>query len=125
MEKIPVHNPSAMPMYVHGVMIPAGETRHFDKADVPQLYWPQDVAPEVPDESQFDIVAEIAELSVPKIIAALPGLSDADLERLGDIEQAKGDNARKTALSAIAEELLNRANKAQDLNIDLVPADEE
>lgn len=114
MEKIPVHNPNAMAMYVHGTMIPPGETRHFGKVDLPPQYWPQAEEEAPQDAGQTDAVAALCDLSVAKLVAALPGLTDADLERLGDIEQAKGDNARKTALSAIAEELLKRGAAAQD-----------
>ena len=107
-EKIPVHNNTAMPMYVGAAMIPPGETRHFDVDHVPPELRPVKAAPIV--EPPPDDLAVLLESNVKDIVALLPAASDADLERLGDLEQAKGDAARKTLLAAIAEENLRRAD---------------
>lgn len=105
--KIPVTNTTAMPMYVAGQMIPPGETRHFDADQVPPLLRP--AAPEPEAEKPIDAMEELIGHSVKDITALLPSLADEQLERLGDIEQAKGDAARKTLLSAIAEQILTNA----------------
>ncbi|MBI5920269.1 MAG: hypothetical protein HY847_01320 [Betaproteobacteria bacterium] len=108
-EKVPVTNNTKMAIYVAGTMIPPGETRHFDSNQVPAEFRPApQVEPE--DETQFDPLAELIAHNVKEITAALPGLSDEDLERLGDMEQAKGENARKSLLNAIAEAQLTRAD---------------
>ena len=107
-EKVPVTNNTKMAIYVAGAMIPPGETRHFDFNQVPPEFRPApQVEPE--DETQFDPLAELIAHNVKDITAALPELSDEDLERLGDLEQAKGETARKSLLSAIAEAQLTRA----------------
>jgi hypothetical protein len=90
-------------------MIPPGETRHFDADLVPLHLRPAPVEPEV-DETRYDPLAELIEGTVKEVAAALADLSDEDLSRLGDLEQAKGDAARKGVLSAIAEEILKRAD---------------
>ncbi len=106
--KIPVNNDTAMPIYVAGQMIPPGETRHFDPDQVPPHLRPK--APEPEPEAPSDSLAELLDHSVKDIVAQIPALSDADLERLGDLEQAKGGEARKTLLGAIAEAQLDRAD---------------
>lgn len=105
--KIPVHNPGAMAIYVAGLMIPPGETRHFDADLVPLHLRPAPAEPE--PETPVDALADLVGGTVKEVSAAVPGLSDEDLARLGDLEQAKGDSARKGVLSAIAEETLKRA----------------
>ena len=67
-------------------------------------------APAEPEpETPVDALADLVGGTVKEVSAAVPGLSDEDLARLGDLEQAKGDSARKGVLSAIAEETLKRA----------------
>lgn len=107
-KKVSVTNSNAMPIYVGAQMIPAGETRHFDEDQVPENLRP---VPEeaAPIAAPLDGMQALSEGKVSDITAALPSLSDADLERLGEIEQTKGDAARKTLLSAIAEETIKRA----------------
>lgn len=108
MDKVAVTNINAMPIYVGGQMIPAGETRHFDEDQVPENLRPPKEEAE-PEAAPMDPMQALAEGKVSDITAALPALNDADLEHLGEIEQAKGDAARKTLLSAIAEETIKRA----------------
>lgn len=107
-EKIPVANNTAMPMYVAGCMIPPGETRHFDADQVPPEFRPVAAAATPAAAPAGDPVAELSRGTVAAITAALPGLSLADLELLGDLEHAKGEKARKGVLSAVAEETLKR-----------------
>lgn len=107
-KKVAVTNTNAMPIYVGAQMIPAGETRHFDVDQVPEHLRP---APEEaePVAEPIDPMQALSEGKVSDITAALPALSDADLEHLGELEQTKGDAARKTLLAAIADETIKRA----------------
>ena len=105
MERIPVENKTAMPIYVAGCMIPAGETRHFSKDQVPQQFWPAAVAPVAPP--QEDRIAALLEHNVGTVVAALPALSKEEIERLGELEQT--GQARKGVLSVVAEVLLKSA----------------
>lgn len=106
--KIPVTNNGAMAMYVAGLMIPPGETRHFNPDQVPDHLRPAAAEPE--PETPGDPLADLIKGTVKEIAAAIPGLSDEDLSRLGDLEQGEGGAARKGVLSAIAEEILKRAD---------------
>jgi len=111
MEKIPVHNNGAMPIYVAGQMIPAGETRHFDADMVPPEFRPAPAEAAEQPEPEDPLLKLFGEkLSV--LLPILKDLSDAELDRLGELEQAKGEGARKTLLAAIAEETLRRADAA-------------
>lgn len=107
--KIPVHNPTAMPIYVGAAMIPPGETRHFDEQDVPLHLRPAPVEA-APVAAPADPLAELLKGNVASVVAALADLPLADLERLGELERA--GQARKGVLSAVAEELLVRAEAA-------------
>lgn len=110
-EKIPVHNSGAMPIYVAGQMIPPGETRHFDADMVPPEFRPAPAA-EAEQTEPEDTLAKLSGEKLSVLMPILKDLADAELERLGELEQAKGDEARKTLLSAIAEETLRRADAA-------------
>lgn len=107
--KIPVSNNTAMPIYVGAAMIPPGETRHFDEQDVPHHLRPAPVEA-APVAAPADPLAELLKGNVAAVVAALADLPDADVERLGELEQA--GQARKGVLSAVAEELLVRAEAA-------------
>jgi hypothetical protein len=106
--KIPVHNPSAMPIYVHAAMILPGETRHFDEQDVPSHMRPktEDAAAAV-IEPPPDLIAQLIKLSIKDITEAFDVLSEEDLARLDELENA--DTPRKGLVAAIAEEKLRRA----------------
>lgn len=108
---IPVTNNTAMPIYVGAEMVPAGETRLFHEWLVPEHLKP---APEAPAEAAAedappDVVAELSEKPAKDVIAGIEALTDEQLERLGDLEQARGDKVRTTVLAAIAEANLKRA----------------
>lgn len=137
MEKqIPIHNDSPNPIYVGTAMVAPGDTRVFAESDVPPHQRPEveqvnDInvvespAPVVVASSDVAITGEgdkaevdndaalhaLLEGSVASISKQLGDLSDADLERLGDLEQL--GQARVTLLSAIAEAQLTRANPAE------------
>lgn len=108
MEKVPVTNNSKMPIYVGSEMIPPGETRHFDVADVPAHLRPAAAEPEA-EAVVVDPVEELSGKSAKDIIAAIPGLSDPQLEQLNTLEQAR-ETPRSTVLKAISEASLTRAD---------------
>ncbi len=117
--KIPVTNTTAMPIYVGATMIPPGEIRHFDESDVPHHLRPAPVAPQAPEPAPDPLQVLVNEKTADEAIAALPGLSIEDLERLGELEQARvlkdKPAPRKSVLSAISDTLLERA-AAEDGN---------
>ena len=103
--KYPVTNTTAMPIYVGLLMIPPGETRHFDLDQLPPEHRP---APDVPEpEAPKDRLAEIAKMNAGSVVAILADLDAEDLARLQSLEAA--GKARITVLEAIAAEGLKRA----------------
>lgn len=105
--KIPVTNNGTTYLAVGSTLIPPGETRHFEEQDVP--HYLRTAAEEAKqEEAPVDPLAELLKGNVASVSAALAELSDADIERLGELEQTCA-NPRKTLLSAIAEALLTRA----------------
>jgi len=104
--KIPVTNNTAMSIYVGSAMIPAGETRHFEEHEVPHHLRPKAEAAAV-EQPVEDPLGEMLKGNVGSVVALLPGMTDADIEKLGELEQA--GLARKGVLSAIAEIQLSRA----------------
>lgn len=109
-EKIPVENKTAMPMYVGGLMIPPGETRHFDAHQVPAHLLP--TAPKVIEEPAPDPLLAILLGAVAAVMIGLPTLTDEELDRLAALE-TEGKN-RKGVLGGIAAEKLVRAKKAAE-----------
>lgn len=106
-EKIPVANNTKMPVYVAGMMIPPGETRHFDPDQVPAELRPAPAVDEV-QAAPADPMADLVKHKVADIVAVLPSLSDADLARLLDLDAADG-SPRKGVAEAVAAEQLKRA----------------
>lgn len=102
--KTPYFNNTDKFVHIGPVTIPPFGTRDVDATHVPGYKPAGADTPEVADE-----LAELLKQSVGKVAEALPSLSLADLDRLGEMEQT-GKN-RTTLLSAIAEETLNRAGK--------------
>lgn len=109
MEKIAIENKTRMPMYVAGLMIPAGETRHFNADQVPAEYLP--AREEAPAPEPEDPIEALSRESVKTIVEKFPELTDAELDRLGELEQLKGDAARSTLLGGITSELFHRADQ--------------
>lgn len=109
MDKIAIENKTQMPMYVAGQMIPPGEFRHFNKDQVPAEHLPAEE--EAPEPEPEDSIMLLSKMSVKVIMDKFTELSDADLERLGELEQAKGDDARTTLLGGISSEMLHRAEQ--------------
>lgn len=108
MNRIPVHNNTAMPMYVGSEMVPPGETRHFEESQVPLHLRPAKAEP-VAEVIVEDPIQALSEKPAKDIIAAIPGLGVEQLEKLGDIEQLR-EKPRSTVLAAISEALLTRAD---------------
>lgn len=108
MNRTHYHNTAAHPIYVGGVMIPAGASREVDARLVPGAA----AATEEPEgEPPADPILALLDGNVAEVKAALPGLSDEDLDRL----EAAEDNGktRKGVLEAVAEERLARAQGGQ------------
>ncbi|MCE5182370.1 MAG: hypothetical protein LLG15_11260 [Betaproteobacteria bacterium] len=106
-KRIAVTNNTQMNMHVGSNIVPPGETRDFPESQVPHHLRPVDAEEPEKKEEQIDLLAEMLSSKVADIIAKIPSLSDADLERLGEMEQV--GKSRTTLLSAIAEALLHRA----------------
>ncbi len=109
--KIPVHNTNKMTMFVAGVMIPPGETKHFEEHHVPPSLrqQPEELLPEVLDENP---VIALLGGTIKEITEALPALSDEDYETLQTAEAA--GEKRKGLMAAFAAEDLRRANAGAD-----------
>lgn len=110
-ELIHISNGGKEAMYVGGKMIPPGETRHFEPHELPPHLRPQ--APSADPETTDNPLAELLKKKVADVVAALPDLSDEDLQRLGGLEQV-ASKPRTSLLGAIAEETLKRAGSGQD-----------
>lgn len=106
--KIGVENLTASPMYVAGVMIPAGETRHFDEDEVPAEMRPAPAVAAAPEVE--DPLAVILAGSVRDIVAGVDALSDAEIDALIEREE-QAAKPRKTLLVELAEVQLERASK--------------
>jgi len=105
-KRISVENNTKMGIYVGSNLVPPGETRDFPESMVPQHLRPK--AEEAPVEKPVeDPLGEMLKGNVASVVALLPGMSAADIEKLGELEQA--GQARKGVLSAIAEIQLSRA----------------
>lgn len=109
-----IENKTMMPLFVAGVMIPPGETRHFEDDQIPPEHREPETA--AAPEPEADLMAELAAKNAATVIAALEGLSSEDLARLQLIE-ADG-KARKTVMEGIAAEGLKRAQSVLDADKD-------
>lgn len=105
--RVPVENNGQMPLYVAGVMIPPGETRHFEDDQLPPEFR-QSAAVEA-EEAPADPLLAVLELKVADVVNGLADLSDEELDRLENIEAA--GKARKGVIEAVTEERLRRAEK--------------
>lgn len=107
MEKmIPVTNSGENTLFVLGVMIPPGETRHFPESQLPPEHKPAAETEAVePVASPLD---EISAMPISKLELGLPDLSDDELAQLEALENAK-EKPRQGALAVIVAERLRRA----------------
>ena len=106
---ISVENKGASAMYVAGVMIPAGETRHFQDDELPPEYRPAPAGEVVPP-APADPLAVILAGSVREIVAGADALSDAEIDALIEREE-QAARPRKTLLTELTEVQLERASK--------------
>jgi hypothetical protein len=106
-KRISVTNDTKMGFYVGSNLVPPGETRDFPESMVPHHLRP--TPPDLPlsGEEKGDPLGEMLKGNVGSVVALLPGMTAADIEKLGELEQA--GQARKGVLSAIAEIQLSRA----------------
>jgi hypothetical protein len=107
--KVPYTNETNKHLHIGPVTIAPGHTRDVEESHIPG-YKPKDAKQE--SAPIVDLMTELLKKSVKDITAELPFLSTAYIERLGELEQ-KEDQPRKTLLSAISEEILNRAADEQ------------
>lgn len=119
--KIPVTNNGKNHMPVGSYLVPPGETRHIEEAEVPHHLRPkkEEAKEKLPD----DPLALLLEGNVQTVVAGLPELTIEQLEKLGDMEQT--GQKRKGVLSALAETLLNRAANKDLLDKVELMSDEE
>lgn len=101
--KLPFTNHGTAPIYVGAVLVRPGETRNVDPRYIPGAVVESAATP--PPESKT-IEAFLAG-SAKDVIAALAGLSDADLALAEAAETA--DKARKSVLAEMAELKIKRA----------------
>lgn len=104
--RVPIENNGLMPLYVAGVMIPPGETRHFDDDQLPPEF--RQAAPAASADVPLDPLMEIVAMKVDEIAKGLADLSGDELDRLEMLE-AEGKN-RKGVIAAVVEERLRRAD---------------
>lgn len=102
-----VENTTPNPMFVGNAMIPPGEGRMVEVADVAQ----QAAAPAA-GPSIDELATELLKGTVAKISAALAELTHEALDRL-ELLEAEGAN-RTTLLAAIGAEKLQRSNAAME-----------
>lgn len=108
-KRIPIHNNTAMPLYVGSNIVPPGETRDFPENQVPPHLRP---APE-PEPVPFvvdSVLPSLLDGSVADVIEQFAALSDAAIANLIELEEA--GKARKTLLAALNDELSDRALSA-------------
>lgn len=105
-QPIPIKNDTASPMFVGSAMIPPGETRVFELAELPPEYRPS--AKPAAEVATDDPLLALVALSVAKLALGLPDLSDDELLRLEALEKAK-EKPRAGALAEITAERLRRA----------------
>ena len=106
MEQVPIENKGKSPIFVGGVMILPGETRHFADDLLPPEF--RSAAPVVAEAEAGDPLAELLEGNVAKVTGGLDLLNREWLVQLEALELS--GKKRKGVLAAIAEELLRRAD---------------
>lgn len=116
--KVPFTNEGKTVVHIGNVTVMPGHTRDVEEHDIP------DFKSEVPAEKEkTDPLAEFLLRNVKDVVAALAGLSLAEVERLGELEQL--GQKRKGVLNAIAETLLVRASQDEMLSKVGTLSDEE
>lgn len=107
-KRIWVHNKTNTNLHVGSDIVPPGESKDFPESRVPHHLRPAEQKKEQPAAPVADPLAELLKGTVKDVTAEFPGMSTADIERLGELEQL--GQQRKGILSAVAELLLIRAS---------------
>lgn len=121
--KVNFSNDSDKWVHVGPVAVPPYDSREVESEHLPN-YKPEVVSVEQSPSAQNVFLADLSALSFAKLKAAIKDLSEADISTLTDLEQAKGDNARKSVLELLGAEILSRAANPADGEIPLVNKDE-
>ena len=103
--RVPIENKGAMPIFVGGVMIPPGETRHFEDDMLPPEF--RSAAPVAVEAEAGDPLLDLLAGTVAEVAGGLSVLSDEFLTRLEALET--DGKARNGVFKAIAVERLARA----------------
>lgn len=111
--KIPIENKGKSPIYVAGVMIPDGETRHFDIEQLPPEYRPQQEAAPAPVPAPASPLEEILRAPVKTVLAGVDALTLEALQALLELEQG-AEKPRSTLVGALQAEVLERIGKQAD-----------
>jgi hypothetical protein len=82
--RVPFTNTTDHPVYVGGIKVNAGETRTVNAADLPSAGESQ--RPAVATPAPPDPLVSLVAKNMPDIIAALPTLKRAEVERLISLE---------------------------------------
>lgn len=104
LNQIPIHNAGTTNMHIGGVVIRPGATRMIDERLVPGHLKPA-TTDAGEEETADDPVANLLDLNVASIVAALPEFGDLDALEAAETE----GKARKGVLEGIAHERLRRA----------------
>lgn len=105
-KRIPVHNNTAMQLYVGSSIVPPGDTRDFPESQVPAHLRPAPEPGPAPAAPENDRAA-LLDGNVNDVIEQFSVLTDSDLAVLIEMEtEGKG---RKTLLAALNDELSDRA----------------
>lgn len=118
--KIPYHNETDKHVHIGPVTISPGQTRDVEDSHVPGYKKAESKPAET---GNADPLAELLKRTVKDVTAELSGMSTADVERLGELEQL--GQQRKGILSAISDLLLTRAANADMLAKVAALTDEE
>lgn len=110
MKKVPFTNPTDGYLHVGAVMVPPHDTRDVDPRLIPAKFRPKADKPadEPPPPPPADPLELVRAGNVKDVTAALPGLSDEELDRIEALENAI-EAPRKGVLSAITADRLRRA----------------
>lgn len=109
MHKIYIENKTAAATFIGGKLIPPGEGREFDLADVPHELRPATAAAAKPPADDAAPLLELLALPVKGVLAQLAQLSGDQLVLLQQLEEAGA--ARSTLVAGIGAEQLRRVNE--------------
>ncbi len=106
--KVSIENKGKEAIFISGKMLLPGDSREFDRRDVPAAYLQPEPKEEKPEPTLKDRLLLILAGNVASVIAALPELNDDELLQLGNLE---GEGARRVSIGRAVDGLLmDRAN---------------